>query len=105
MAGSHRPMNSHRFRLGSVIIATLAWPIWSFSQALEKPVPVVQEPNHVVAFENDFIRMIDVHFPAGKTTLFHVHTIPSVVVELSNATIVTQEFGSAPAAPRTTHPG
>lgn len=97
-------MNSHRLRLG-LFAAALTVVSTASAQSPEKPVPVVKEPNHVVAFENDFIRLIDVQFPAGKTTLYHVHTIPSVVVELSNATIVTQEYGDAPAAPRTTHPG
>ncbi len=97
-------MKSIRLCLG-LFAAAIAVTSAASAQVPEKPVPVREEPNHVVTFENDFIRMIDVHFPAGTTTLYHVHTIPSVVVELSHSTIVTQELGAAPAAPRATHPG
>jgi len=64
------------------------------------PVPVREEPRHKVMFENDFIRMIDVHVAPGETTLVHVHVIPSVVVNLSNTMILSQELGRPPAQPR-----
>jgi len=92
-------------RLGFLLVAALASPAITFSQPAEKPVPVLAEPNHKVALENAWLRVIDVHFPPGQTTLYHVHTIPSVVVELSDATIVSQEWGAAPGAPRATKPG
>jgi quercetin dioxygenase-like cupin family protein len=85
--------------------AALAWPVAAFSQAPEKTVPVRDEPRHRVALENAHIRLIDVRFSPGTTTLYHTHTIPSVIVELSDSTIVTQEWGAAPAAPRHVAPG
>lgn len=69
------------------------------------PVPVREEPCHRVVFENDYVRVIDVHVPPGVTTLYHIHSIPSVVVELTNSSIISQEFGQPPPAPRKVAPG
>ena len=98
-----KPHPALHVRIALLFAVALTSP--ALAQSSEKPVPVREEPNHKVAFENDYIRMIDVHFPAGATTLYHIHTIPSVVIELSNATIVSQEWGAAPPAPRATKPG
>ena len=87
-----------RLALALLCIAALA-------QSAETPVPVRDEPNHRVTFENDYLRMIEVHIPAGVTTLYHLHTIPSVVIRMSRTTIVSQEWGAAPPAPSPTAPG
>lgn len=67
--------------------------------------PVREEPYHRVIYENDYVRVIDVHVPPGITTFYHIHSIPSVVVELTNSTIVSQEFGQPPPAPKQVAPG
>lgn len=92
-------------RLVALALAALAWPAAAHAQPPEKPVPVLAEPNHKVTLENAYLRLIDVHFPPGQTTLYHIHTVPSVVVELSDSTIVAQEWGAAPAAVRHVVPG
>ena len=69
------------------------------------PVPVREEPWHRTVFENDHVRVLDVHVPPGGTTLYHVHVIPSAVVELSSSSIVSQEMGQPPPAPRKVIPG
>ncbi len=48
-------------------------------------VPVSKEPRHHNVFQNQFVRVLDVHVVPGDTTLFHKHQIPSVFVVLSNA--------------------
>jgi hypothetical protein len=73
--------------------------------AANAPVPVREEPRHKVVLENDYIRLIDVHLLPGDTTLYHVHTVPSVVVELSASTIASQEMGKPPGEPRQVQPG
>lgn len=108
-------MKTSPLRLAFLFFAMLAWPLNASAQygnaparKTEKPaqpVPVLQEPNHHVTLENAYLRMIDVHFEPGKTTLYHIHTVPSVVVEMSDATIVAQELGAAPAAARDVKPG
>lgn len=47
-------------------------------------VPVSQEPRHHIVFENDRVRVLDVHIPPGDTSLMHKHSTPSVFIVLSN---------------------
>ena len=47
-------------------------------------IPVSQEPRHHKVLENDHVRLLDVHIPAGDTSLFHIHATPSVFVILNN---------------------
>lgn len=68
-------------------------------------VPVRDEPHHKVTLENEYVRLIDVDLPPGDTTLYHLHTAPSVVVRLSHATIVSQKRGEAATPPRDVVPG
>jgi hypothetical protein len=46
-----------------------------------------------------------VQLAPGERTQFHVHQIPSVVVELTRSTILSQEFRAPPAKPRAVAPG
>ena len=45
-------------------------------------VPVGKEPRHHNVFENDYVRVLDVHLPPGDTSLFHKHETPSVFIVL-----------------------
>ena len=74
-------------------------------RAADAPVPVVQEPCHRIVFENDYVRISDVQVPAGATTLYHVHTIPSAIVYLTKSSPASQPWGEAGATPRQTTPG
>ena len=47
-------------------------------------VPVSQEPRHHNVFENDWVRILDVHIPPHDTTLIHKHSTPSLFIVLSN---------------------
>lgn len=47
-------------------------------------VAVSKEPRHHNVFENEFVRVLDVHLPAGDTSLFHKHETPSVFVMIHN---------------------
>lgn len=57
-------------------------PLWG-------QVPVHQEPRHHPIFENKEIRILNVLLPPGDTTLYHIHTTPSVFI-----TFTTTEIGS-----------
>lgn len=56
-------------------------------------VPVREEPRHQVAFQNQYLRLLDVWIPAGDTTFFHVHEIPSLFVVLSKTLTASQIKG------------
>jgi hypothetical protein len=45
-------------------------------------VPVSKEPRHHNVFENEFVRVLDVHLVPGDTSLFHKHETPSVFIVL-----------------------
>lgn len=53
-------------------------------------VPVREEPRHHVAFQNQYLRLLDVWLPPGDTTFFHVHEIPSLFVVLSKTLTASQ---------------
>jgi hypothetical protein len=65
----------------------LVWIILTFSglhSFCRAQVPVSKEPRHHNIFENDHIRLLDVHIPPGDTTQIHIHATPSVFVILTN---------------------
>jgi hypothetical protein len=74
-------------------------------QAADLPVPVLSEPHHHVAMANDYIRTLEVRLAPGERTQYHVHRVPSVVVELSQSTIVSQEWGGPAPVPSDKSPG
>lgn len=89
-------------RLGTAgILLALILP----SHAAEPPLPVRDEPHHKVVLENEHVRVIDVQIPAGKTTLYHVHNVPSVIVYLTKSTNTSQTWGESATTPRQVSPG
>ena len=46
-------------------------------------VQVSEEPRHHKVFENEWVRVLDVHIPPGDTSLMHKHSTPSVFMVLS----------------------
>jgi len=57
---------------------------------------VRNEPRHHNVFENDFIRILDVHLGPGDTTLYHLHNTPSVFITLANVNVGSQLTGQPP---------
>ena len=47
-------------------------------------VDVKNEPRHHNIFENEYVRILDVHIPPRDTSLFHKHSLPSIFLSLSN---------------------
>lgn len=65
-------------RTAIIFVALLAFSEWCSAQ-----IQVSQEPMHHKVFENDWVRILDVHVPPGDTSLFHMHSTPSVFLILS----------------------
>jgi hypothetical protein len=61
---------------------------FSFAQ-----MPVREEPRHHVAFQNQYLRLLDVRLQPGDTTFFHVHQIPSLFLVLSKTLTASQVKG------------
>ncbi len=61
-------------------------------------VPVSKEPRHHVVFENDKVRLLNVLLPPGDTTLYHVHSTPSVFICFTKTNTASQLINQEPAA-------
>ncbi len=64
-----------------------------FSQA---QVQVRDEPRHHNVFENEFVRILDVHIAPKDTTLYHLHNTPSVFIHFTKTSTVSQLTGQQP---------
>jgi len=56
-------------------------------------VEVRNEPRHHNVFENEFVRILDVHLGPGDTTLYHLHNTPSVFIVFTNTNVGSQLLG------------
>lgn len=56
-------------------------------------VQVRDEPRHHNVFENDYIRLLDVHLGPKDTTQYHVHNTPSVFIILADCKVSSQLWG------------
>ena len=63
------------------------------SSVLIAQVQVSREPRHKNVFENKYIRLLDVWLQPGDTTLFHIHSTPSVFLQFTNTAIAIQVKG------------
>ncbi len=63
------------------------------SSVLTAQVQVSKEPLHKKVLENKYIRLLDVWLQPGNTTLFHIHSTPSVFLQFTNTNIGTQVKG------------
>ena len=59
-------------------------------------VPVIEEPRHRLALEDEYLRLLDVRIPPGDSTLYHSHTRDSVYIPVSGfQNLMNQEVGKA----------
>jgi hypothetical protein len=76
-----------------VLACVLAGP--AFAQLEDKPVPMDKAPFHIPVFSNDYIILLDVNIPPGRSTGYHTHYADSVSVNLSPASQTNQNYGSS----------
>jgi quercetin dioxygenase-like cupin family protein len=73
----------------SLVIVVVAGSL-SLAQSV---VPVEKEPHHRVAFENTWVRVLDVSFPAGAASLFHRHALNNVAIRIVGGTTRADPVG------------
>lgn len=56
-------------------------------------VQVREEPFHKPVLENEYFRILDVWIQPGDTSLFHIHSTPSLFLYLSDTKICVEEKG------------
>ena len=59
----------------------------------QEPFPVQDEPHHHWAFENQYVRVLDVRLLPGESTLLHTHSHDNIAVRLSETSAQTQDMG------------
>lgn len=67
--------------------------ILCYSFVLAAQVQVRKEPRHKNAFENKYIRLLDVNIQPGDTSLFHIHSTPSVFLHFTTTVVCSQIKG------------
>lgn len=79
----------------------LTLSLWPDNGHAQRQIPVKEEPRHHNVFENEYLRLLDVHIPAHDTTLFHYHSTASVIVVFTNSRVSTEIQGQEPERGRT----
>jgi quercetin dioxygenase-like cupin family protein len=69
------------------------------SQREERPVPILQAPFHVPIFTNEYVTLLKINVPPGRTTGYHTHSSDSVSVNIEPADMTNQNFGSPDVTP------
>jgi len=64
-----------------------------YSFAVQAQVQVSKEPFHKNVLENNYIRLLNVWLKPGDTSLFHIHSTPSVFLVFTTANTVSQIKG------------
>ena len=64
------------------------------SIAARAQVPVREEPRHKPVIQNKYIRLLDVWIPPGDTSLFHIHSTPSLFLHFTDRNIASQIKGN-----------
>jgi beta-alanine degradation protein BauB len=72
---------------------------------LTEPLPVESEPHHHFVFQNQYVRVLDVLFPAGEASLFHTHRNDNVGIPLSGDRTQSQPAGGEWSEVQTVKPG
>src|SRR5579872_3240511 len=83
----------------AVAAAVIAPAGFSLAQEQERPVPILQAPYHLPVFRNEYITLLNVNVPPGKTTGYHIHTGDSVSVNIGPADMTNQDLGSSTVSP------
>ena len=71
-------------------IVTLIIIIFLLLKGVAAQVQVSEEPRHVPVLVNKYVRLQDVRLLPGDTTMFHIHSTPSVFVPFTNTTIASE---------------
>ncbi len=70
-----------------------------------KPVPVENEPLHLVVLKNESVVVIHLTLPRGERTLYHIHSHDRVAVPLSSTSITQQVLNEKEGPPSPSEPG
>jgi len=87
------PFEIVEIELKNAPAASVSVPAPSGSAGLTEPVPVEKEPHHHFVFQNQYVRVLDVLFPAGEASLFHTHSNDNIGIPISGDKTQSQPAG------------
>jgi hypothetical protein len=90
---------THHIVLG-VLLAGIAAPARA-----EDPVPIDQEPRHVLRFQNAHVRFFDVSLPPGYRGVMHIHQYDGVFVNIEPSDTEAEDWGKPPSVRPPRQPG
>ncbi len=64
---------------------------------VQQAVPVAKEPRHITKFKNQYVRVIDASVAVNDATLFHIHALDNVPVNVSGGKLKTETIGQTDA--------
>jgi hypothetical protein len=85
---------NHVLRL-ILVVLTFFFPWAATAEEAERPqvVPVEKAPFHVPTFRNEYVTMLNVYIPAGRTARYHQHSIDFVFAVVEAAKVKAQVLG------------
>lgn len=86
--------------LAGLLLAIVAGPACA-----EEPVPIDQEPQHKLRFENAHVRFFDVALPQGYRGVMHIHQFDGVFVNIEPSATEAEDWGKPPAVRPPRQPG
>jgi hypothetical protein len=87
-------------RLISAFVAVLGCVLLQPVSAQEdRGVPILSASYHLPVFRNEYVTLLKVFVPPGKTTGYHIHTSDSVSVNIEPADMTNQPLGAPAAGP------
>lgn len=71
----------------------------------EEPVPIDQEPQHKLKFQNAHVRFFDVTLPPGYRGVMHIHQYDGAFVNIEPSETEAEDWGKPPAVRPPRQPG
>jgi len=87
-----------RLLTASFVLCALALP--AAAQVEAPAVPVEKAPFHVPVFRNEYVTLVNVYIPAGRTAGYHTHSLDQISVLVADADMVGQVLGEQPTPSR-----
>jgi hypothetical protein len=85
--------------IAALFITIACAPIGLAADQTDVPVPILKAPFHLPVFKNEYVTLLNIYVPPGRNTGFHTHTGDSVSVNIEDADMTNQDFGTPQPAP------
>src|SRR6187401_306331 len=90
---------SMRYLMSACVAALGCVLLQPVSAQEERGVPILSAPYHLPVFRNEYVTLLNIYVPPGKTTGYHTHTSDSVSVNIESADMTNQPLGAPAAGP------